>query len=86
MIDRTFRLPEMTAQDMARLRTEAEELAQLQAFLDKLPLQLRVDALTEPERERLRQIVAAPKAVLCGSGLLCWHNLCRPRLGLEHIS
>ena len=82
MMQRSARLSEITPDELAALRAEANELAELQGLLNRLPMGLQIENLSEPELARLRQLAKAPEAMLCGDGLLLWNNLCRSRTGL----
>ena len=77
------RLAEVTAEQMAQLQAEADELNKMQSILNALPMGLQVEKLSDEALGRLREIARSPVAVLCGDGLLLWNNLCRPRVGLK---
>lgn len=84
MEQRPARLSELTSKELENLQHEANELAGLQAFLNKLPLGLQVEKLSDEELVRLRAITCAPVDTLCGQGLLDWNNCCRRHGGLRH--
>lgn len=77
MTDRNARLTQVSSEDLERLHAEAEELAVMQDLLNKLPMGLQVESLTEVELERLRQITRSPVQMLCGDSLMLWANLNR---------
>ena len=83
MNPRSNRLTALTSAEIRNLQRNADELAQLQAFLNRLPLGLQVEDLSDHEFERLRQIAHAPLRELCGARLLIWNNMCRARSGLK---
>lgn len=82
MTKRPFRLTPVSPEAFAKLQREADELARLQDLLNRLPLSLQVEDLSDTALERLRQIARTPVQTLCGPDLLRWNNLCRPRGGL----
>lgn len=77
MTDRNARLTQVSSEDRERLHAEADELAVMQDLLNKLPMGLQVESLTEAELERLRQITRSPVQMLCGDSLILWANLNR---------
>ena len=83
MSPRSNRLTELTSAEIQNLHRNADELDQLQAFLNRLPLGLKVEDLSDQEFDRLRQIESAPLQELCGARLLVWNNMCRLRKGLK---
>lgn len=79
------RLTALTSGDLARLQRDADELADLQAFLNLLPSGLLVEQLSDEELNRLRAIAEAPEETLCGPQILSWHNMSRcPNLIQTH--
>ncbi|MCV2891286.1 hypothetical protein [Ruegeria aquimaris] len=83
MSKRPARLSKVTPEELAELQEKADELAELQVLLNKLPLGLQVETLSDDEIERLRQIARTPEASLCGNNLLLWNNLNRQHSGLK---
>ncbi|RUS63673.1 hypothetical protein EGN72_03250 [Pseudorhodobacter sp. E13] len=83
MRNRSARLTEITPEEMALLQAKADEMAELQALLNKLPMGLQIETLTETELERLRLIARSPATMLCGDSLLLWNNLCRQHTSLK---
>lgn len=81
MANRSERLTELTSAQLANLQAEADEMADMQDLLNKLPMGLQVEDLTNEECERLRQITRRPITELCGDRFLSWHNMCRPFQG-----
>ena len=71
------RLTALTSGDIARIQRDADELADLQAFLNLLPSGLLVEQLSDEELNRLRTIAVAPEETLCGPQILSWHNMAR---------
>ena len=79
------RLTELSNEDMIRLQAEADELADLQAFLNRLPMSMQVEALSDDALTRLRALKTAPEQTLCGPSLLHWHNLSRTWHGITPL-
>lgn len=77
MSERRNRLTRIKPEELSLLKAKADEMAQLQALLNKLPLGLQVESLTEQELERLRTIARSPGTMLCGDSLLLWNNIGR---------
>lgn len=77
MSERQNRLTRINPEELSLLKAKADEMAQLQALLNKLPLGLQVESLTKQELERLRTIARSPSTTLCGDSLLLWNNICR---------
>lgn len=74
MKDRHSRLTELTQRELIQLQHEADELADLQAFLNKLPMGLQVEQLSDDELDRLRQVVECPASVVAGAEFMAWAN------------
>lgn len=76
----------MTAEEMVRLKAEADELANMQNILNALPMDLQIESLPDEALDRLREITRSPATVLCGDSLLLWNNICRARRSLKSIN
>ena len=83
MTNHSKRLTAVTAEQMAQLKAEADQRAQMQDLLNALPMGLQIESLPDDALDRLREIVQSPAAVLCGDSLLLWNNICRTRVGLD---
>lgn len=72
----------LSTEELERLQAEADELADLQEILNRLPLSLQVETLSDAALMRLREVAANPKELLSGPNLLLWNNVCRCHAGL----
>lgn len=86
MKNRRDRLTTVTPEELEILRAKADEMAELQDLLNKLPLKLQVESLSDQELQRLRQIAHSPATNLCGDSLLLWNNLCRRPAKLQPLT
>lgn len=73
----TDRLTALTPTEIAQLQSRADDLADLQAFLNRLPSGLLVEQLSSDELDRLRELARSPQEKLCGPEILAWHNASR---------
>jgi hypothetical protein len=76
------RLIPLSTDDLKKLQAEADELAELQKILNRLPMGLQVETLSEEALMRLREVAADPDELLSGPNLLLWNNVCRCHAGL----
>lgn len=77
MTQKRQRLTALSSQDLKLLQVEADELANLQEFLNRLPMGVQVENLSDEALTRLREVVASPETELAGPNLLLWNNTCR---------
>jgi hypothetical protein len=86
MARKNERLTALNTEDMSRLQAEVNELSDLQEILNRLPLGLQVEALSDEALTRLREVAADPEELLSGPNLLLWNNVCRLHNGLQRQS
>lgn len=80
------RLTIISTEDLKQLQADAIELAELQEILDRLPMGLKVETLSDEALTRLRTVAAEPEELLAGPNLLLWNNVCRLHAGLvRHV-
>lgn len=75
-------LTALSIEDLSQLQEEVNELAGLQEILNRLPMGLQVETLSDEALMRLREVAAAPEELLSGPNLLLWNNVCRCHRGL----